>query len=179
MCGRWREEVCMRVLWRTIAHMSVRMFDVLCQTRVRMCGMQNMQILPEIHSRLCWWDAVFLSPLSRQRAGLVVCSHRGDTGVEVSVPSDECSSHCLIPQHQAFLANAEFARFPSQIRSPCRTVPSLDCKNVQCIISLLFIWGGATRMSWHCVYTSVRAYAFVVASSVRVVWVHVQMQACM
>lgn len=51
--------VCVCVLWRTIVYMSACMFDVLCQSWVRGCGMQNTQIMPAI-SRLwlCRWGCV-------------------------------------------------------------------------------------------------------------------------
>lgn len=51
--------LCVCVLWRTIVYMSACMFDVLCQTWVRVCGMQNTQILPVISWLwLCWWGSV-------------------------------------------------------------------------------------------------------------------------
>lgn len=126
------------------------------QTWVRVCGMQNMQILPVISWLwLCWWGSV--CTLGR-RVRLVVCSHRRDTRVEVLVLSNECSGYWLIPRHWGYQANTEFAGFTFRITRPCKNVQILLTKIclvkmfVQCIIILLFIQHGAGRITWHCVH---------------------------
>lgn len=89
--------VCVCVSWRTIGYMSASMFDVLCQTWVRACGMQNMQIL-SVMARLWlrWWGSV-CAPPGRDGG---TDSWSADTCVLAL--NDERTGYSLIPQQYGY-----------------------------------------------------------------------------
>lgn len=150
MCGRWREEVCVRVcvcvfvyayvcfVTHNSVHVSVRVWCTLSDMGLSVWNAEHADFCQRYPGCGCSLPtrSCLCSSLSGRRVRLVVCSQRGDTRVKLLMPSDECSGYCFIPQHRRYQANLEFARFAFQIRSPCKSVTnllSLDCKNVHAV----------------------------------------------